>query len=82
LAYGYNQEANYAAAVDAARTSLEYDADHVPSRVVLGEAYEGLGNIDQAIEQYRMAKGDLMWEQYVDERIRRLTEADEDTEGD
>ena len=81
-AHAYHQKGNYAAAIEAARRSLKYDPDHIASRVVLGEAYEALGQIEKAIEQYEIAKSDLMWQQYAEDRIKRLTKTDEDTEQD
>lgn len=82
LAHEYNQQAQYAAAAEAARKSLEYDPQRVASRVALGEAYEGSGDTARALEQYRLAVGDLMWEQYVEDRIKRLTGAHEEPVGD
>jgi tetratricopeptide (TPR) repeat protein len=82
MAHEHNQQAQYAAAAEAARKSLEYDPQHVASRVALGEAYEGSGDTARALEQYRVAVRDLMWEQYVEDRIKRLTGAHEEPLGD
>jgi len=80
MAYTYTQKGSYTKATQAALESLKYDPGNMAARVALGEAYEGLGKVEEAIEQYEIAKADLMWQQYVEDRIKRLTKTDEDTE--
>jgi tetratricopeptide (TPR) repeat protein len=74
----YNAVGRYADAVSAVKEYLEVKPDDAKALMALGEAYEGLDQVQNAIEAYTGASKDSKWTQYATYKVDELKKSVEE----